>query len=237
MFNNIIECRKYLLLQQLNDSFFPIGSYTQSYGLETYVQQNKIFDSQSFYQYLIQNINFSFLYNELLAIKLAYGYAKDKAINEILYLDQLISATKPAYEIRQASIKLGSRLVKTITKLGIGFKNNSFSEYCQQVELNFIYGHHALAYGALCGSLDLPYEYSILNFAYAQLSGMVNNGVKLIPLSQTVGQQLLYQLQPILIDAINRLELLTIEDLGRSTPGFELRSIQHEKLYSRLYMS
>ena len=30
------------LLLQINDSAFPIGSYTQSFGLETYVQKGLI---------------------------------------------------------------------------------------------------------------------------------------------------------------------------------------------------
>ena len=237
MFINTTDQRNYLLLQQLNDSLFPIGSFTHSYGLETYVQQNKITDVDSFYHYLIQIIDCSFLYNELLAIKLAYGFAKDKAIDQLIYLDQLITATKPAYEIRQASIKLGSRFIKTITKIGINSTNDSFTKYCQKVELNLIEGHHALAYGALCGSLDLPYDCSVLKFNYSQLSGMINTGVKLIPLCQTLAQKLLYKLQPAIINAIDKLEKLSIDDLGRSTPGFELRSQQHEKLYSRMYMS
>jgi urease accessory protein len=158
-------------------------------------------------------------------------------MQQLLFVDELISATKSAKEIRQASIKLGSRLFKTISKLGIKFDNNCFINYYQQVESGDYFGHHALAYGALCGSLDLQYDYCMLNFAYSQLSAMINTGVKLIPLSQTIGQQLLYALHPTLIEAIKRLEHLSVDDLGKTTPGFELRSIQHEKLYSRLYIS
>ena len=66
MFINTTDQRNYLLLQQLNDSLFPIGSFTHSYGLETYVQQNKITDVDSFYHYLIQIIDCSFLYNEII---------------------------------------------------------------------------------------------------------------------------------------------------------------------------
>jgi len=236
-FNNITDFRKYLIIQQLNDSLFPIGSYTQSYGLETYVQQGNVTNKDEFYLYLTQNLQHNFLYNELLAAKLGYSCAQENKIDQLLLLDEIISATKPAYEIRQAGIKLGSRLFKTIIKWGIEFENKCFLEYYQQVKAGNSQGHHALIYGVLCGCLNLQYEFSILNFAYAQLSGIINNGVKLIPLSQTVGQQLLYDLQPILIETVKKLDQLTTEELGRTAPGFELRSIQHEKLYSRLYMS
>lgn len=38
-------------------------------------------------------------------------------------------------------------------------------------------------------------------------------------------------------EVINKLDELTIDDLCLSTPGFDIRCMQHENLYSRLYMS
>ena len=38
--------KKYLLLQ-VNDSLFPIGAYSHSYGLETYIQKEIIHDVES----------------------------------------------------------------------------------------------------------------------------------------------------------------------------------------------
>ena len=38
-------------------------------------------------------------------------------------------------------------------------------------------------------------------------------------------------------EILNILPKLTIDDLCLSTPGFDIRSMQHETLYSRLYMS
>ena len=38
-------------------------------------------------------------------------------------------------------------------------------------------------------------------------------------------------------ELISKLDTLTIDDLCLSTPGFDIRCMQHENLYSRLYMS
>ena len=35
------------LLFQINDAAFPIGTYTHSYGLETYIQNGIVNDSQT----------------------------------------------------------------------------------------------------------------------------------------------------------------------------------------------
>lgn len=47
-----MELSSALLLLQINDALFPIGSYTQSYGLETYVQRGIVHDPESTLSYL-----------------------------------------------------------------------------------------------------------------------------------------------------------------------------------------
>ena len=51
--------KKYLLLQ-INDAAFPIGSYTHSYGLETYIQKNLIKNSNDVYEYIKTNAKTNF---------------------------------------------------------------------------------------------------------------------------------------------------------------------------------
>ena len=41
------EWRKKFLLLQVNDALFPIGAYSHSYGLETYIQKNLLSDRKS----------------------------------------------------------------------------------------------------------------------------------------------------------------------------------------------
>lgn len=66
---------------------------------------------------------------------------------------------------------------------------------------------------------------------------MVTNAVKCIPLSQTDGQQILYELQTTIENMVERVQALDESWLCVSTPLFDLRSMEHEHLYSRLYMS
>lgn len=59
-------------LLQLNDATFPIGSYTFSWGLETFVQQGIIHDSKSAEAFIGSELSGSFLYSDLLAVRLAW---------------------------------------------------------------------------------------------------------------------------------------------------------------------
>jgi len=66
---------------------------------------------------------------------------------------------------------------------------------------------------------------------------MVNNGVRLIPLGQQEGQRILRELTPSLNRAASEIQLKEIDDLGSTAPALEIRAMQHERLYTRLFMS
>lgn len=229
---------KQFILLQLNDALFPIGSYTQSYGLETYVQQQRVADKETLQTYLQSMLTNNLLYNDFLLVKLAYFAAQKDNLEEVVQLDNIASAMKPAREIREASTKLGSRFIKTLQAMQIKHMSRQvYADYCKLIADKECLGHFAIIYGVLCAALEIDYFSAISHYAYAQASAIVNNAVKLIPLSQSVGQRILYDIHHVIEHTLQQLDLLTDADLGRSAPAFELRSMQHERLYSRLYMS
>ena len=66
---------------------------------------------------------------------------------------------------------------------------------------------------------------------------MVTNCVKTIPLSQTEGQKILSAQLGTFPRLLEQAKEAPEEMLGMGAPGFDLASIRHETLYSRLYMS
>lgn len=73
--------------------------------------------------------------------------------------------------------------------------------------------------------------------AWAWLENQVLAAVKLVPLGQTRGQLLLFELAERVPGAVARAAELTDAELGGSLPGVALASTAHETLYSRLYRS
>jgi urease accessory protein len=66
---------------------------------------------------------------------------------------------------------------------------------------------------------------------------MVTNCVKLVPLGQQEGQQILFALLPGLSLLADKTFIIPRQLAGRCSFAFDIRSMQHERLYSRLYMS
>lgn len=225
----------FFLLLQINDSLFPIGSYTQSYGLETYIQKEIVVDLDSAFNYLKKQLHTSFLYNDLLVIKIAYKYAKNLDIKKLIELEKISKAAKTAKELREASLKLGNRFMRAVEGIDLNFDTKFLNEYC--VACKKIGISHTVAYAVFCATASIDLNEAIASYLYAQTSSSVTNCVKLVPLSQTSGQQILYKLHESFDCLLNELELLDEDSLFLSCPALDIRSMQHEILYSRLYMS
>lgn len=223
------------ILLQINDALFPIGAYSHSYGLETYIQKNIVKDIDTVFKYLKCNLKTTILYTELLSISLAYDYAKDNKLNEIIRLEEIINASKIPSEIRLASQKLGSRFIKTVETIEISTKGQIFNDYIKASKE--IQPTHSVAYGVFCSAVGIEKIKAIEGFLYSYTSSTITTCVKSIPLSQTHGQRLLYKSYEIFEEILSILPSLTLKDLCISTPGFDIRCMQHETLYSRLYMS
>lgn len=229
-----MEIKKYLLLQ-VNDALFPIGGYSHSYGLETYIQKDLVYDVKTAREYIKRKLKLDFLYSDLLPVKLAYEYAKNNEIDKLIELEDIIEASRIPDEIRSASHKLGSRFIKTVTNLNIKYRNDIFKKYEEMRKGQYV--NYSIVYGVFCAACEIEYMDTVEHFMYSQTSAMVTNCVKSVPLSQTNGQKLLVECYGEFIEILEKLEGLDERMLCLSTPGFDVRCIQHEGLYSRIYMS
>ena len=319
-------------LLQLNDATFPIGSYTFSWGLETFVQQGIIHDSKSAEAFIGSELSGSFLYSDLLAVRLAWeasgigsagevhcasgvgsageahcasgvgnagaahcassvgsagemhcargvdsagelhcasGVGKANEAHsasctgnapepnnaslvctvpswqKLQALDEIYGASRGPFELREGSRKLATRFEKTtdafceIPLLANGTHGENSTGRTSEMHGAKTAAYQAVyfpvAYGAHCAERGIPLEECLAAFTYSQVSARVTTCVKLVPLSQSEGQRILYSLMKNFSDIVAKCFTLSENDLCRSSPGLDLRAMQHEYLYSRLY--
>ena len=146
----------------------------------------------------------------------------------------MINSVKLPMEIRFASRKLGIRLLKIFEN------NNAFflpKKYNAAILRKKSYGHYCIAFAVLAHSMNIKKQESLAGFYYNAASGFITNAVKLIPLGQQDGQEILMSLFPLMNELAEKSLSPDKELIGYCCAGFDIRCMQHEQLYSRLYMS
>jgi urease accessory protein len=227
---------KLLSLWQVCDSFFPTGGYTQSYGLETYIQLSLVKDGESLTEFLSSYLIEATARLDGLVVRLAYRAIVSSNMDIIVKLDEILEAQKLAREPREASVKIGRQFLNTIKNL---LTTPELESYANLVKEGKAQGHKALAFAFLGHGFDWGEDLSVLAFMYSTASGMVNSAIRAVPLGQTTGQNVLQnlRLRGIVAKAAAMSKALTIDDIGAVAPGLEIRAMQHEQLYSRLFAS
>lgn len=223
-----------LQLIQVHDSAFPIGSYTQSYGMETYIQEDRLQTKEDLIDFCTSFLFHNLVSGDAILIQAAYEATKEQDMRQLLYLEQLCGAMKLAKESREASVNLGRQFIKTIMPLGT---DPLLTEWKRRIDANEIKGHYAILYGIYSTTIGVDCHHAVMTYLYSTLSGLVQNAVRAVPFGQNTGVQAMHALLAPITEAAKLVSTLGVEDISNNALGIELASMKHEYLFSRLFIS
>ncbi len=219
---------------QLGDSFFPSGAFAHSSGLETFVADGLVCDREHLVRFIESYLIGLVGRCDLLFAKLCYDAAGKGDLKEIARLDKLVHAMKLPKELRAASIQMGKQVLQVMKDL---YPSVLLQSLWQCLETRELLAHHPIMFGAVCGSIGIEMEATLLTYLYSTVSALVSAGVRLIPIGHSDGQRALNELKPLMARMARAAEMLGEADISAFAPALEVRAMQHERLSTRLFKS
>jgi len=224
-----LSAQALLSLLQLANSSLPVGAYSYSEGLEFLVEAGIISDQPSLGHWLQQELHMGAVRLEAAMVVRAEKATRAGDRAALRYWNTWLSADRETAELRQQSWQMGYSLNRLLQELQPELAPSL--QACGE-PINF-----AIAFGIAAAHWQIEPEAAVLGFLHSWASNLVNASVKLIPLGQTTGQQLLLALQPSLSQATQNILVLNDEDLYSCGWGLAIASMNHEVQYSRLFRS
>jgi len=94
-----------------------------------------------------------------------------------------------------------------------------------------------VVHGLVGSALGVEPQTAMLAFAYTLVSNQTAASLKLMRIGQTQAQAVLHELERQLPQSLKRALNRTLDDFGSFTPGVDIRAMQHEDLFRRLFIS
>ncbi|WP_232549329.1 urease accessory protein UreF [Propioniciclava soli] len=222
----------YLLpLLQFADSALPTGAFSHSFGLETYVSEGVVTDTDTCAAWLDAYVREQLTPTDALAAHLVMT-APD--LTTIWRVDDLLRAQALPRQVREASAHLGRR---TVAIAAANHPSPWLCAYAERIEAGLAAGHPAVATALVGRGLGAPASTVVALVLHAAVTSLTQNAVRAIPLGADAGQRILAHVQPRIAEAVATAATLPIEALGAVAPGLEIAQMRHERQRARMFMS
>lgn len=226
-------CSKLLSLMHLVNSSLPLGGYNYSNGFEYIIESGGIHDLQLFRSLINDELSYGFIRIELAAMIGNSHLSALQNTSNLKYWNHYLHGFFETRELRRQSIQMGNSLLKLLGDLD-EVKYEKINE-CSQVLGKDC--HYAIAFGIAVALWEIEPKDAVLGYLHSWVTNLVGAGVKLIPLGQTQGQQIIYDLHPVMATVAADLMAQNEDHLYACSWGSSLASMNHETMYSRLFRS
>jgi len=217
-----------LQLWRLISPALPVGAYAYSQGLEYAIECDWVNDQGSCYEWidgiLVNNIS----YLDLPVIKRFHAAWLDNDLESVQYWAAYLAASRETKELLLEDQQIGDSLARLLTDLKI-------KKACHWQQHRLC--SYPLMFSLAGAHWNIPIKDLLLGYAWTWCENQIAAAMKLIPLGQTHGQQLLGRLLETINQATQTALHLNDEEIGRTCPGQVMASALHEQQYSRLFRS
>ncbi|NJP10772.1 MAG: urease accessory protein UreF [Leptolyngbyaceae cyanobacterium RU_5_1] len=234
-----------LRLLQLASPTLPVGAYSYSEGLEALVDSGSINGSERLQHWLTQELRYGAVRLEAAIAVRGYHAAATGDLDKLVSWNQWLSAARETEELRSQSWQMGRSLLRLLHDLNLQASTDPPPSSLLRPPSSVLPPFHflqegcnfAIAYAIAAATWQIDLQSAVLGYLHSWATNLVSAGIKLIPLGQTTGQQVLLNLQPTLEQVTKEILTLQDDDLNSCGWGLALASMAHETQYSRLFRS
>lgn len=215
-------------LLQTSDPLFPTGAYAHSFGLEELARLGVVRDEATLLDFFLEQAVPALAYFELPVLREAHAAAGRGDVAALCALDCKLAAWKVARELREASMQLGARRLRTLLQIDAG-------ELLRRCEAALPWKHHLVVFGAQMRAL--PLEAALAAWFYLSLAGYCGAAMKLIRIGQEGCQRALRAGLVAASHAVKDSLTVPENEAGWFNPVLEIASMRHETARERLFIS
>jgi urease accessory protein len=215
---------------QTSDPLFPTGSYAHSFGLEEFIRLSGASNEPALRRFLELQILPALTYQELPYFRFLHASSGD--IPALISLDCEINAWKIPFELRSASLRLGSRRLDILLKTA---STTLLTEIAARIAARETPGHH-LTISAIQYA-PVPLDAALMTYLYQTLSSYCVAALKLLRIGQEACQRVLSacleRAPAVLRDSLE----VEHARAGCFNPLLEIASMRHQTAFERLFIS
>ena len=198
--------------------------------METATDAGLVHDAASLAEWMDHFLDSVFISSEGLALAKCMLALRASDIKTVRFIDEELTAIRPARAVRVASTGIGKRLLSLYAAI---CKDEGFSATAATLP----HGNAAVAYAMVFNHCRLAARDAVLAFGYNRLTGIVSASLRLISIGQQQGQLLLAKSIERLPHAADRILATTDEPLRSFSPMLDIQQMNHQYVYSRLFRS
>ena len=239
--SSMTDARQIFQLLQLNGGTFPTGGFSQSWGLETYVAEGIVKDTQTFRGFLESYLKSGIGKCEGPIICRAYELAgqvakeavcRGDAAAALRDLEQLSQAMKVTKESREAALRMGKAFGRILAPV-LGEE----AVLPLKEALGSLAVSYPVIYGCMCRLLGTGLDEALAAYVFSAANTLTQSALKLIPLGNVEAQKVLFEMDGVMEEVTCLCRETGIEEITNFCPGLDIASLAHEELPVRLYMS
>lgn len=217
-----------LRLLQLVSPGLPIGMYSYSQGMESAVQDDWINNANGTTDWLHGLLAEGLAYVDAPILARLYEAWSDSDTTVVEYWSSVLIAHRETAELRAEDKQTGQALARLLINLELP----EAQAWLRRPDATL-----ATLFSLAAARWQIGKAEAMTGYLWGWLENQVLSAVKLVPLGQVVGQQLLKSLSAQIPGLVQQALILTDDEIGGSCFGLALASSRHEMQYSRLFRS